>query len=1178
MGFTHLHVHGEYSLLDGLAGAKELIRTAKELGMSSLALTDHGNLFGAVDFYNAALKRNAAGIVFGEDGNPEFTVKPIIGCEVYLAPRTRFDKNKNLDGPHTLTHLILLVKDETGYKNLSQIVSNSHLEGFYYKPRTDMTALCAHSEGLIALSGCIQGAISERLLSSDYDGAKEKALEFLGIFGEGNFYIEIQDQNLAEEKRIRSDIIRLSRETGIPLAATNDIHYLKKEDADVHDVLLCVQTGQRVSDPDRMRFPNDQFYMRSEEEMRELFADIPEAIDNTEVIAAKCAFHFDLKSVNEVTARDYFPEFPPQNEMDNEELLRLLCDEGMEYRYGDDAASYHERLDFELSVIWEMGFVDYFLIVWDFVRFAREQGIAVGPGRGSAAGSIVSYALRITDIDPMKYGLLFERFLNPERKSMPDIDVDFCIERRAQVVDYVREKYGQENVANIITFGTLKARAAIRAIGRALPLPIPDVNRLIEALPEKAGNLAEAYSGTSKDAEDNTIEFKKESERFVKTIETTFTPAPIKGMDPLPPTDYRRLMKYALALEKKPSYPGTHAAGIVISREKLNGAIPLSLTKGEGAGEDGKSVQYTSVQYTMNTVEDLGFLKMDLLGLRNLTLIDHAVRMIEENRGVKVDVASLPFDDPKVYALIASGNTEGVFQLESRGMQDFMRQLRPKCFEDIIVGISMYRPGPMKDIPLYLKNRQSPDAIPYMHPLLEPILAETYGVIVYQEQVMRVVRDLGGFTFAESDEVRRAMSKKKAETMKKTREDFVSGCGANDIPDTVANRIFDHMVSFASYAFNKSHAGVYAVLAYQTAFLKTYYKEEYMASLISSVMDKPDKVLRYIYSARDMGIPLLPPDILRSQKKFSVSGDAIVMGLGAIKNVGGKAIESLVSAREQGLIKDMGSLLANVDRHLVNKRAMEYLIYSGALDSLCPNRAQAMREFLTLHESESYKKLIPGQVNLFDAAGIYGAPGSVPAVSGTDPDDSGPDGSPDYPPDERLEKEKEALGMYLSAHPLDSVKWVIDRIGATDTYRLKNPWVPARSEGGEGDEEEDGYTVPQDRAVILAGLMNEVRLIVIQKGKYKGKTMAILRVEDYYGDIEVVAYSEVYEKCRAVLDGDEQVKNRIVVVRGTAVYGNGNMPSIKALKITPIEKVEAFFQNLDREAAAPSAQKDGEAE
>ena len=1181
MGFTHLHVHGEYSLLDGLASAKDLLRAAKELGMTSLALTDHGNLFGAVDFYNASLKRDDAGVVVGKDGKPEFTVKPIIGCEVYLAPRTRFDRDKDLDGQHTLAHLILLVKNEIGYKNLAQIVSNAHLEGTYYKPRTDMDDMRAHAEGLIALSGCIKGVIPERLLSSDYDGAKKKALEFLEIFGEGNFYLEIQDQNLAEEQRIRADLIRLSRETGIPLVATNDIHYLKREDAETHDVLLCLQTGKQLSDQERMRFPNDLFYMRSEAEMRELFSDIPEALENTDAIASKCDFHFDLKSINEITAKEYFPEFPPQNNMDNEELLRLLCDEGMEYRYGDEAESYRARLDYELSVIWEMGFVDYFLIVWDFVRFAREQGIAVGPGRGSAAGSIVSYALRITDIDPMKYGLLFERFLNPERKSMPDIDIDFCIERRAEVVDYVREKYGQENVANIITFGTLQARAAIRAVGRVLGFPIPDVERLLKALPEKAKNLDEAYSGTSMDAEENIIQFKQESEQFIRTVETTFAPAPLKGKDPLPPTDYRRFMQYARALEKKPSHPGTHAAGIVICREKLNGLIPLSLTKGEGAGEEEQGIQYTSVQYTMNTIENLGFLKMDLLGLRNLTLINNTVRMIEENRGIKVDLSALPFNDPKVYALITSGQTEGVFQLESRGMQDFMRQLKPKCFEDIIVGISMYRPGPMKDIPLYLKNRKAPKEIRYMHPLLEPILAETYGVMVYQEQVMRIVRDLGGFSFAESDEVRRSMSKKKAETMQRIRKDFVSGCGTNAITEDVANRIFDHMVSFASYAFNKSHAVVYAVLAFQTAFLKTYYKEEYMASLMSSVVGTPDKVLKYFYSARDMGIRLLPPDILRSQKRFSVSGDAIVMGLSAIKNVGSKAIDAIIQAREQGPITDIRSLLAIVDRRVVNKRAMEYLIYAGALDSLCPNRAQAMREFLVLHESESYKKLIPGQMSLLDASPNYS-----------------PDAMPDYPSDERLEREKDALGMYLSAHPLDSVKWVIDRIEATDIYSLKHPG------GAEAEEEDAGNAALRDRPVILVGLLTAVRRIVIQKGNYKGKTMAILRVEDYYGEIEVVVYSEAYEKSLAVLappkmPGEESANpeedaavwdpyadaggsysssgpHKIVVVRGTVTYGAEKMLSVKATRVSPIEWVVAFFRNLDQKSTDPSVKENGE--
>ena len=1157
MGFTHLHVHSEYSMLDGLAGVKDLIRAAHGLGMNSLALTDHGNLFGAVDFYNAAIKRDENDdetIYFDREWNPEFIVKPIIGCEVYIAPRTRFDKTAE-DG-RSPSHLVLLVKDEVGYKNLSEIVSNAYLEGSYYKPRTDMDDLRTHYEGLIALSGCIAGEIPARLLQGNYDNAKKKALEFFEIFGEGNFYIEIQDQGLGEERRIRGDLIRLSRETGIPLVATNDIHYIKKTDADTHDVLLCVQTNATVSNNNRMRFQGDQFYMRSEEEMRTLFRDIPEALDNTEIIARKCNYHFALKSIAAERYRlqaaeglsliggddreTFFPAFPERNGMSNKELLRLLCKEGMESRYGDEKEEWRDRLEYELSVIEKMGFVDYFLIVWDFIRYAKERGIAVGPGRGSAAGSIVAYVLGITELDPMRYGLLFERFLNPERKTMPDIDVDICTERREEVIDYVRQKYGLNNVAHIITFGTMQAKGVIKDIGRALCFSYGDTDRLTKAIPIRAKNLAEAYAGVSKGADDSVIEFKDESKNFIRTIETPFVPsdAGVGFNEPAGTKDFVKLMDYALNLEGKPRQPGTHASGIVISKEKLSKCIPLYLAKDQG----------TSVQYTMNTVEDLQFLKMDLLGLRNLTLMSRTIEMIEENKGVRVEIDSIKFDDPNVYALIGSGETEGVFQLEQEGMQGFMRQLKPKCFEEIFVGISMYRPGPMKDIPEYLKYRRHPDKVKYMHPLLEPILSETYGVMVYQEQVMRIVRDLAGFSYGQSDEVRRNMSKKDPEAMLKTREAFVDGCVSNGITKSAANRIFDHMVSFASYAFNKSHAAVYSVLTYQTAFLKTYFKEEFMAALMSSVMDTMEKVVRYIRNARDMGITVLPPDILKAQKGFSVSGVDIVMGLQAVKNVGAAAIDAIIDAREKGSIKDIYSFVQNIDSRAVNKRAVESLIFAGAFDSICASRAKALAEYTAFSEKlKPRTRTCIGQISLFDPA-----KDEISTV-------------PEFPIEYQMEKEKEMLGMYFTAHPLDSVRWIVEKIGATNTFSIKH----------DEEENEEGIAPGrQNEKVVLVGLITNIRLTEVRSGRNKGRTMAICMLEDFYGEIEIVFFSDAYEKNRAVLVAireDEilpaQTNRRIVAVQGEILDDTEKKTSIRGIRISMIEDVEVFLKT--QEPAGP---------
>ena len=1150
MGFTHLHVHSEYSMLDGLANVKELVNTAKEFGMSNLAITDHGNLFGAVDFYKAGI---------------EAGVKPIIGCEVYIARKTKFDRDKDLDKLETLRHLILLVKDEKGYNNLSQIVSKANLEGSYRnKPRTDMDDLRTHSEGLIALSACITGGIPKCLLADDYEGAKILALEFLDIYGEGNFYLEIQDQGLDEERKIRSDLIRLSEDTGIPLVATNDIHYVKREDAKAHDILLCVQTGKKIHE-DRYRFTGDQFYMRSEEEMKELFKDIPEALEYTEVIAAKCNYRFLLKSKNEIPP-DYFPVFPLPDGENNVEKLRSLCEEGLVFRYGTDKEMHRERLEYELSVISRMGFIDYFLIVWDYIRYARENDISVGPGRGSAAGSIVSYVLRITDLDPIKHGLIFERFLNPERKSMPDIDIDFCIDRRGEVIDYVRQKYGNDNVAQIITFNTLQAKLVIRDVGRVFETgderPGDD---LVKFLPAKAKNLAEAYEGQTLDAEKNVIKFTEESERFRSVIEANET--------------YKEIMKYAFALEGKPRQPSTHAAGVVISGRPLAESIPLYLAKVSQEEVDSivndkgdSKTKVTSVQYTKKTVEDLGFLKMDFLGLRNLTMIANAIDLIAQNRGVTIDFSELGYDDPKVYDFISSGQTDGVFQLESTGMQGFMRQLKPRYFDDIIVGISMYRPGPMKDIPEYLKNRRNPKEIHYAHPLLKPILEETYGVMVYQEQVMRIIQDLAGQSLGESDTVRKIMGDKDVDAMMEKRGMFIKGCAGNDISESIANQIFDKMFSFASYAFNKSHAAVYAVIAYQTAYLKTYYKEEFMAALMSSVSGFPDKIARYIQSARGMGIKILPPDILVAQKDYSVSGDTIVIGLKNVKNVGdsGGAIDTIISAREKGLIKDMYSFVSNTNEKALNKRAVLSLIDAGAFDSICTNRARMRQEYLVYSETSKTRMTVhPDQVSFFgDIEAV------VPEMNLPLPQDD--------PQEERMRNEKEVLGVYLSSHPLDNVKWIVDRIGAADTYQIKHP-----EEFGKEDA---------DRQVILVGLMRNVRFTKIKRGKNAGRTMAFFKLEDYYGEIDVVVFSDAYEKNKEMLgnppwkkeeeredetasdsgskaedeteiesDVEIEPEYHIVVVRGKSMRESDRETSIRASKISPIEKIEDFFKKVDAE-------------
>ena len=796
MAFTHLHVHTEYSLLDGAARIKDLVSHAKELGMDSLAITDHGAMFGVIDFYKECKKQG---------------IKPIIGCEVYTAARRMTDKQPDKDKHQG--HLILLAKDDKGYKNLIKIVSAGYIKGYYYKPRIDKEVLRQHSEGIIALSACLAGKVQNELLNGNYKGAKEEAAELLEIFGEGNFYIEIQDQGLEEEAMIKPQLIQISRELGIPMVATNDVHYVRKEDAKAHDVLLAIQTATSINDENRMRFPNDEFYLKSEQEMRDIFASFPEAVDNTRIVADACNVEFEF-------GKYHLPEFKAPEGMTNSQYLRELCRRGLSARYGEDIDdSLRERLNYEIGIIESMGYVEYFLIVWDFINYAKENGIMVGPGRGSAAGSLVAYCLKITDIDPIRYNLIFERFLNPDRISMPDIDIDFCYERRQEVIDYVTRKYGEDRVCQIITFGTMKAKQAVRDVGRALDVSYGETDAIAKAIPFDLGMTIEKALETSPD-------FKAMYDENPKA---------------------RSVIEMARALEGMPRHASTHAAGVVISKEPVDEYVPMYL-----------SDKGPATQFTMTTIEELGLLKMDFLGLRNLTVIRDALELIRENHGVEIDFARMGYDDPGVYEMISQGNTQGVFQLESQGMTQFMKNLRPSCFEDIVAGISLYRPGPMDSIPKYIENKKNPDKIKYVHPALSPILDVTYGCLVYQEQVMQIVRDLGGYSYGRSDLVRRAMSKKKMSVMLEEKEYFIhgktdkegnveiAGCVRNGIPEAAAEEIFNDMVSFAQYAFNKSHAAAYAVVAYETGYLKLHYPVEFMAALMTSVMGDVNQTPKYI--------------------------------------------------------------------------------------------------------------------------------------------------------------------------------------------------------------------------------------------------------------------------------------------------------------------------------------------
>ncbi len=1036
--FTHLHVHSEYSLLDGAGRVSDLPKRAKELGQTAMALTDHGVMYGAVDFYKACKKEG---------------IKPIIGCEVYVAPRSLYDKSTKEDANNF--HLVLLAKNATGYKNLCKIVSKAAVDGFYYRPRTDISELKKYSEGLVALSACLAGVIPSRLVDGDYKGAKEALLEYKSIFED--FYLEIQDHNIQEQRDIMPQMLKLAEETGTELVATNDVHYVKKEDATYQDVLLCIQTGKNLSDENRMRFETDEFYVKSEEEMKSLFAFAPRAIDNTQKIADMCNFEFEFH-------KKLLPQFDVPEGFTKEGYLEHLCREGLKSRYGENPAEdVTRRLEYELSVINSMGFTDYFLIVSDFVGYAKRNGIYVGPGRGSAAGSVVSYSLRITDIDPIKYNLLFERFLNPERVSMPDIDIDFCIERRGEVIDYVVNKYGKDNVCQIVTFGTMKARGAIRDSGRVMGIPYSDVDLVAKAVPKTLNVTLEEALKTPK------LKEAYESDEQVK-----------------------KLVDTAMSIEGLPKSSGTHAAGVVICGERLDENIPLS-----------KNDDVVVTQFTKDTVEELGLLKMDFLGLKNLTIIRNCLE-IASAQGINIDLEKIPYDSPEVYRMISQGDTEGVFQLESGGMTNFMRKLEPGNLEDIIAGISLYRPGPMDFIPQYIRNKQNPELITYKHPALEKILRDTYGCIVYQEQVMEIVRELAGFSLGGADMVRRAMSKKKAHEMEKARKRFIygeedengnviiDGCLRRGIDEKTAISIFDDMDAFAKYAFNKSHAAAYAVIAYQTAYLKCFYPVYFMAALITGFMDESEKVALYVEKCRMMGIDILPPDINKSLSSFSVEGTNIRFGLGTVKNVGIAFMDKVVNERKQnGNFKSFSDFAKRMSKHELNKRAVEGIIRVGAFDSVVPERNKLISGFEDMIDSAMSEKRsnIEGQINLF---------GDILGMSEEQKDEL--PNAPELPKAIVLEMEKEWAGMYFSGHPLDEYRAVISDSRYTRIAEVMGA-------GGDESDYADGDNVT------IAGIVTSRR----DKITKNNTLMSFIVIEDFTGSVETIVFPKTLSKCDSIL-------------------------------------------------------------
>nr|WP_302466073.1 DNA polymerase III subunit alpha [uncultured Blautia sp.] len=1076
MEFTHLHVHTEYSLLDGSNKIKEYVARVKELGMDSAAITDHGVMYGVIDFYRAAR---------------EAGINPILGCEVYVAPGSRFDREVG-SGDDRYYHLVLLAENNQGYSNLMKIVSKAFVEGFYYKPRVDLELLEKYHEGIIALSACLAGEVARYLARGMYEDAKIVALRYQDIFGKGNFFLELQDHGIPEQQTVNQQLLRMHRETGIDLVATNDVHYTMAEDAEPHDVLLCLQTQKKLSDENRMRYEGGQYYVKSPEEMARLFPYALEALENTHKIAERCHVEIEFGVTK-------LPKYDVPDGLTSWEYLNKLCYEGLEQRYHPVTEELKKRLDYELSTIKNMGYVDYFLIVWDFIKYARDNDIMVGPGRGSAAGSLVAYTLGITQLDPIRYDLLFERFLNPERVSMPDIDVDFCFERRQEVIDYVRRKYGDDCVVQIVTFGTLAARGVIRDVGRVLDMPYAQVDTIAKMIPQELNITIDKALGMNP-------ELRKAYEEQ---------------------DDIHRLIDLAKRLEGLPRHTSMHAAGVVISQKDVSEYVPLS------RAQDGSIV----TQFTMTTLEELGLLKMDFLGLRTLTVIQNAVKMVEKSTGMLLDMQKIDYNDKKVLDSLGTGRTDGVFQLESAGMKSFMKELKPQSLEDVIAGISLYRPGPMDFIPQYIRGKNRPDTIRYDCPQMEPILKPTYGCIVYQEQVMQIVRELAGYTLGRSDLVRRAMSKKKASVMAKERQNFVygnaeegvPGCIANGISEEIANKIYDEMTDFAKYAFNKSHAAAYAVVSYQTAYLKYYYPVEFMAALMTSVVEMPNKVAEYISVCRQMGIRILPPDINHGVYGFSVDNGAIRYALSAIKSIGRPVIEGIVREREEH--GEYTSLKTFIERNIdqINKRVVENLIKAGALDCLEGNRNQKMTVYTQIIDSinQDKKHTMAGQLSLFDIA---------PEEDKNEFEIRMPQAA-EYPKETILTFEKEVLGIYLSGHPLERYRNMMEKM------------ISAKTSDFQPDDETGIPEVYDNQKVIVGGMITDKTI----KYTKNNKVMAFLTVEDLVGTVEVVVFPRDYEKCQMFLNEDARL----------FIQGRVSAEDDKASKLI-LEKVR-LFDDMPRE-------------
>lgn len=1033
--FTHLHLHTEYSLLDGACRINQLVLKAKELGMQSLAITDHGNMYGAVDFYKACKKNG---------------IKPIIGCEVYVAPRTRFDKEKVLDKEYN--HLILLCKNEAGYKNLIKLVSMSFIEGYYYKPRVDHDILEKYSNGLICLSACLAGEIPQALLQRDYDAAKRTALWYLDVFGKDNYYLEIQDHGLDEQKIVKDGIKRLSADTGIPLVATNDVHYIEKQDSKIQQVLICIATNHILGEDTGLEFHSEEFYLKSEAEMRSLFSDVPEAVDNTAVIAEKCSFDFEFGNTK-------LPYYETPNGMNHFEYFRKCCYDGLYKRYSNPPKEYIDRLEYELSTVEKMGYTDYYLIVADFVSYAKGRNIPVGPGRGSGAGSIAAYCIGITDVDPMQYNLLFERFLNPERVSMPDFDIDFCYERRQEVIDYVTEKYGSDHVAQIVTFGTLQTRAAIRDVGRTMGMPYASVDAVAKLVPNAFKITIDDAVKKSKELRDLMAENRQVNE----------------------------LIETARKIEGMPRNASTHAAGVVITHDPVSSYVPL-------ATNDGLVV----TQYIMTTLEELGLLKMDFLGLRTLTVIDDA----SKNVGINID--DIPIDDPEVYKLFARGQTEGIFQFESSGMKQMLMNLRPTKLEHLIAANSLYRPGPAKQIDTFVENSHNPEKVHYSTPLLKPILEDTFGCMVYQEQVMQILRSLADYSYGRADNVRRAMSKKKKDVMEAERVTFIEGCAKKGINAKVADDIFNQIADFAKYAFNKSHAACYSLVAYRTAYLKRYYPAEFMAALLTSVLDSSNKVARYIAECKRLGLKLSVPDVNKSVKGFFADGNSISYGLLGIKNLGSEFINDIIKERQNGQYKnlfDFCSRLINLGHF--NRRAVESLIRCGALDSLGSNRRAMLQALpaLVSNLEENRRKTMYGQVGFFDLGtgdNAFGFDFEMPDVD-------------EFPKNELLKMEKEITGLFLSGHPLDKYDDIISALGYARTVDLLE-------DGGINAKFQDGGNVA------ISGIISHITL----KQTKKGDNMAFVTIEDLYGSIEIIVFPNALVKYNQFL-----IPSSVITVFGT---------------------------------------------